>query len=164
MPTSPPVTVPPVTLITVPAHEAVPLPAMAKSFGEEAQYVKWMGRQPQGREWIRKLDLYVLTSKTEEMPTVVLECFAEKTPICGFVPKGGMKEILSFSNGALKEVFIEERDVDNLAQIVDRILRDGELRQRIVEDGWQIVTQHFAAEKIVPEQLVSIYRKVCGHA
>ena len=34
MPTSPPVTVPPVTLITVPAHEAVPLPAMAKSFGE----------------------------------------------------------------------------------------------------------------------------------
>ena len=136
----------------------------AASFGEEAKHVHWKGPQSNGREWIRKLDLYVLTSKHEEMPTVVLECFAERTPICGFVPSGGMKEILSYSNGAFREVFIEERDSEKLATVVTRVLNDADLRRRLIEDGWQIVTQHFAAEKIVPEQLVPIYRKVCGHA
>lgn len=137
---------------------------VAQGFGEGAQYVKWKGRQSDGRGWIRKLDLFVLTSKHEEMPTVVLECFAERTPICGFIPTGGMKEILAYSNGALREVFIENRDCGKLAEVVTRVLNDADLRRRLVEDGWQIVTQHFAAEKIVPEQLVPIYRKVCGHA
>ena len=137
---------------------------VAQAFGEGAQYVKWKGSQSEGRAWIRKLDLYVLTSKHEEMPTVVLECFAERTPICGLIPTGGMKEILAYSNGALREVFIEERDCEKLAGIVTRVLNDADLRRRLIEDGWQIVTQHFAAEKIVPEQLVPIYRKVCGHA
>ena len=138
--------------------------AEAESFGEGAECVQWKGRQQNGREWIRRFDLFVLTSTHEEMPTVVLECFAERTPICGFIPRGGMEEILAFSNGALKEVFMQDRDVDGLAQVVDRILQDADLRRRLIEDGWQIVTQHFAAEKIVPEQLVPIYRKVCGHA
>lgn len=113
-----------------------------------------------GREAIGKLDLFVMTSKCEEMPTVVLECFAERTPICGFIPKGGMSEILSMSNGALREVFIEERDCNKLAEIVLKVLTDEDLQRRIVEDGWQIVTNHFDAEKNCRERLVEIYGKI----
>ena len=110
-------------------------------------------------ERIKDMDIFVMTSKHEELPTTVLECFVSKTAICGFIPRGGMSDILSFSNGALKEVFIEERDADKLASIVLKILNDDELRQRIVEDGWQIVTNHFDAVKNCRGQLLEIYRR-----
>ena len=136
----------------------------AKSFGDGAECVEWKGHQTNGREWIGRMDVFVMTSKHEQLPTTVLECFLMRTVICGFIPAGGFSDILALSNGALREVFIEERDVGKLAAVVTRILNDADLRRRLIEDGWQIVTQHFAAEKIVPEQLVPIYQKVCGHA
>lgn len=108
-------------------------------------------------ERIKDMDLFVMTSKHEELPTTVLECFVSKTAICGFIPRGGMVDILSFSNGALKEVFIEDRDADKLAAIVLRLLKDDDLRQRVIEDGWQIVTNHFDAEKNCCGQLLEIY-------
>ena len=131
-----------------------------EKFGSAAGAVDWKGMQPNGREWIRKMDIFVLTSKHEEMPTVVLECFAEGTPICGFIPEGGMSEILSFSNGALREVFIEERSCEKLSEIVKRLLADEKLRKRVVEDGWQILVNHFDAEKNCREQLMDIYRRI----
>lgn len=115
---------------------------------------------PNARDKIGEMALYLLTSFSEEMPTVVLECFAERTPICGFIPKGGMKEILSYSNGALKEVFIEDRDCTKLAEIARRILGDRKLQERLVEDGWQILTNHFDAEKNCRGQLMDIYRRI----
>ena len=129
----------------------------AKEFGEGAKRVEWKGEQPNGREWIGKMDLFVLTSRHEEMPTVVLEAFQVGTPICGFIPRGGMYDILALSNGALKEVFIEERDPQKLAGIVRRLAEDVELRRRVAEDGWQILTQHFDAEKNVKGRLMEIY-------
>ena len=112
-----------------------------------------------GREAIAKMDLFVMTSKSEQLPTAVLECFAIGTPICGFIPDGGMAEILAFSSGPLKDVFIKDRDTSRLAEIVVALLRDEEKRNAVVEDGWRILNDHFAAEKLVPGKLMEIYRR-----
>lgn len=133
--------------------------AIAK-YGELANRIEWKGFQPNGREWIGKVDVFVLTSKEEEMPTVVLEAFAERTAICGFIPEGGMSEILSFSTGPLKEVFIKERDTSRLAEIVVSLLKDDVKRNAVIEDGWQILTNHFDAEKNCKGQLMDIYRRM----
>lgn len=131
----------------------------AKSeLGDLSKHIDWKGFQANGREWVGKMDLFVLTSKHEQLPTVVLEAFMMKTAICGYIPKGGTSDILSFSNGALKEVFIEERDPDKLAAIVLRLVEDDELRRRVIEDGWQIVTRHFDAMKNCRGQLVEVYK------
>lgn len=130
----------------------------SKSFGVEAERVEWKGLQPNGQEWIGKMDLLLLTSESEEMPTVVLEAFLSGTPVCGFMPRGGMSDILSLSSGALREVFIQERDCERLAKIVARIRGDADLRKRVVEDGWQILVNHFDAEKNVRGRLMDIYR------
>ena len=135
----------------------VTLEEAREMFGDDARSVQWKGPQKNGREWIGRMGLFILTSKWEEMPTVVLECFAERTPICGFIPRGGMREILSYSTGALKEVFIEERDCDKLADIVLKILNNDDLRRRIVEDGWQIVSNHFDVERSCRGRLMEIY-------
>ncbi len=135
----------------------------AEALGEAGECVEWKGPQKNGKEWIGKMDVFVITSKYEQLPTTVLECFAMQTPICGFIPDGGMTDILALSSGPLREVFLKERDSEKLAGVINRVLSDGELRKRLIEDGWQIVTKHFAAEKTVPEQLVPIYKKICGH-
>lgn len=127
------------------------------SLGELANHIEWKGFQTNGREWTAKMDLFILTSKHEELPTVVLEAFLMKTAICGYIPRGGMTDILSFSNGALKEVFIEERNPEKLAAIAQRLLEDGDFRQCVIEDGWKIVTQHFDAKKNC-KKLVEIYK------
>lgn len=114
---------------------------------------------PNGREMIGKMDLMLMTSFSEQMPTVVLEAMAEGTPICGFIPRGGMTEILGLSNGALREVFIGERDCGKLAQIAVRILRDGDLRERLIADGRQIVAGHFDAEKNCRGRLMEVYAR-----
>lgn len=130
-----------------------------KDFGDAARFVEWKGLQPDGRAWIAKMDLLLLTSWSEEMPTVVLEAFQARTPVCGFIPRGGMADILALSNGALREVFIEERDCEKLAKIVSQLRKDLELRKRVVDDGWQILTKHFDAEKNCRGQLMDVYRR-----
>ena len=112
-----------------------------------------------GREAIAKMDLFVMTSKHEELPTTVLECFALGTPVCGFIPVGGMSDILKFSTGPLREVFIAERSCEKLADIVMDLLAHPEKRQALIEDGRRILENHFDAEKNCRGRLMEIYEK-----
>ena len=113
-----------------------------------------------GLEEIKNMDVFVMTSKHEELPTTLLECFAMKTAVCGFIPVGGVCDILALSYGPLKEVFIKERDTAHLARIVMELLRDDVKRMSVVEDGWQIVAAHFNAKKNCHGQLLEIYSRV----
>lgn len=113
-----------------------------------------------GPEAIQMMDLFVMTSRHEELPTTLLECFALGTPACGFIPEGGVTDILAFSNGPLREAFIGERNVSRLAEIVLALLGDPERRKALVEDGRQILSSHFDAEKNCKGQLMDIYRRL----
>ena len=113
-----------------------------------------------GREVIAGLDLFVMTSKNEALPTTMLECFLLGTPICGFLPEGGAGDVLAFSTGPVRDAFMVERDCGKLAKLVECLLEDVDRRRRMVEDGWQILTQHFAAEKLVKGELMDVYRRV----
>ena len=95
--------------------------------------------------------------------TTVLECFALGTPVCGFVPAGGMADVLKFSNGSLREAFIVERSCERLSDIVLDLLGHPEKRQALVEDGRQILVNHFDAEKNCCGQLMEIYRCSMTH-
>ena len=136
-----------------------------KGIMPEVEFVNGGEEHPcDGRKTIEGLDLFVMTSKHEELPTTMLECFLLGTPICGFLPVGGTCDVLGFSNGAVRDAFSEERDCRKLADTVVRLLNDEEQRRRMVEDGRHILKNHFAAEKLVPGQLMEIYRRVLGLA
>ena len=113
-----------------------------------------------GREAIAKMDLFVMTSKHEQLPTTLLECFALGTPVCGFLPDGGVVDILAFSSGPVREAFISTRDCSELASVVLNLIDNYETRRALAEDGADILTKHFDAERLVPEQLVNIYRRL----
>lgn len=134
----------------------------ASLLGEDAPglgVVEWAGMQKDGREWIGGFDLFVMTSRHEQLPTVILECFAENTPVCGYIPDGGMTDILQFSDGTLKSVFIKERDPEKLAAIVRQIASDSSLRKAIADDGRRILEGHFDAAANCRGQLMDIYRR-----
>ena len=100
-----------------------------------------------------------MTSKSEQLPTTILECFAIGTPVCGFLPEGGTVDILAFSNGSVDRAFIRERSCENLADLVLDLLTSPEQRKALVEDGQQILENHFDAEKNCKGQLMDIYRR-----
>ncbi len=112
-----------------------------------------------GREMIGRMDLFIMTSKHEQLPTTVLECFECGTPICGFLPDGGTKDILHFSNGPVRDAFISNRDCSRLANLVEILLDNPSKRQAIVRDGWQILVNHFDAEKNCHGQLMDVYKR-----
>ena len=113
-----------------------------------------------GRKEIAQMDVFVMTSRHEELPTTLLECFSLETAACGFVPIGGVADILQYSTGPLKGVFIKERDTSRLAEIVMSLLKDGAKRKAVIEDGWQILVNNFDAEKNCKGQLMDIYRRI----
>ncbi len=114
----------------------------------------------EGREAISKMDLFLMTSRSEGLPTTLLECFALGTPVCGFLPDGGTSDILDFSSGPVREAFVTGRDCTVLARLVVDLLRNADRRRAIIEDGWRIVKEHFDAEKNCRGQLMGIYAKI----
>lgn len=115
----------------------------------------------EGRAAIASMDLFVMTSRHEELPTTVLECFALGTPICGFLPEGGTSDILSFSSGPLCSAFLEgERDCERLADLVMDLLRHPEKRESLIADARRILEEHFDAERNCRGQLVPLYRSL----
>ena len=135
--------------------------SLVKEKSPEVEFVNGGESKPcDGRKEIGRMDVFMMTSKHEELPTTLLECFLLGTAACGFVPVGGVADILQYSNGSLKEVFIEERDVSHLAEIVMSLLSDEKKRKNVIEDGWQVLINHFDAEKNCKGQLMDIYRRM----
>lgn len=135
--------------------------AMVKAKMPEVEFVNGGEIKPcDGLKEIGRMDAFVMTSKHEELPTTLLECFSLGTATCGFVPVGGVADILQYSRGPLRNVFIEDRDILRLAEIVMSLLNDEAKRKAVVEDGWQILVNHFDAEKNCKGQLMGIYRRV----
>ena len=120
----------------------------------------WLGQRNDAQSLIGNMDVLLLTSKNEQLPTVVLEAFGMHTAICGFVPDGGMQEILSFSDGPLNNVFVKRRDSNELAGRVLSLLQDERMRSDVVEDGWQILNKHFSAERLVLDKLLGTFQRL----
>ena len=112
-----------------------------------------------GVERIGEMDLYLMTSLSEELPTTLLEAFGMRTAACGFIPVGGVADILAFSEGPLREAFLPERDCEKLAAKVVELLRSPAKREALVRDGTRILAEHFDADRLVPGELCAVYRK-----
>ena len=134
---------------------------VVKAVMPDVKFLNGGEKQPcNGLKEISNMDVFVMTSKHEELPTTLLECFMLKIATCGFIPVGGVSDILALSDGPLRDVFIQERDTKKLAEIIMSLLNDETKRNAVVEDGWQILVNHFDAEKNCKGQLMDRYRRV----
>lgn len=118
--------------------------------------VSFAGFQKNPYGFISKADIFVLSSRYEGLPMVMLEAMACSTPIISTDCKSGPREILQ--DGKLG-VIIPPEDIDALSTAILKLLRDKGRRERFSSLGKQRV-KDFAVEKIVPQYEEMIYKAV----
>lgn len=104
-------------------------------------------------EALRKSAVLVLPSREEGFGLVLLEAMASGVPVVA-ARVGGIPEIVNEENGLL----VKSGDPEALAEAISRVLEDRELRERLVEKGFETL-KNFSWKKMAGE-VDEVYREL----
>lgn len=124
-----------------------------------ASRLHWLGIRSDARAIIGGMDVFLLLSRNEEMPTILLEAFGMMTPVAGFLPKGGTAEVVALGDDE-SACLITERDTRIVAENVKELLTDHLRTGHMVEAGRKILFEHFDAQKICEQKLLPVYKRL----
>lgn len=103
---------------------------------------------------MKSLDVFLITSKTEGLGTIVLEAFAAGIPVVA-TRAGGIPELVNdHVTGLLKEI----GDVEGLTNAVHQILLDHELRANLIDNA-KTKVQDFSF-LATAQKTLSIYQEI----
>ena len=85
-------------------------------------------------KWYRKAGCFVLSSRTEGWPNVLVEAMAAGCPVVSFSCDFGPAEIVDHERSGL---LVEPEDIDALAHAINRVLSDWELSDTLSAGGLQ---------------------------
>jgi len=106
------------------------------------------------RAVLKSFDLYLLLSEYEACPLSLLEAMAEKTPVTGFLPIGGVSEINADIYPLLKHRNIEELS----EQIIDMLSSKYDLED-MTNSAHERITDIFNVTKM-SKQVIELYKEV----
>lgn len=139
-----------------PEHEHIQ--ALCKKLHLEDR-VHLLGEVKQPEEFIKSMDLLLLTSKREVFPMVILEAMAIGTPVLS-INIGGIKEaIIDRQTGFLASRHEEKQFV---RQIQD-LRFDNDMRTKVIQEARRKVEQHFTLERMA-STTADIYKAVHSKA
>jgi glycosyltransferase involved in cell wall biosynthesis len=118
------------------------LEALARSL--QLQEVSFPGRSDRVAELLREADLFVLPSRWEGLPNVVLEAMAARCPVVGTDVTGTRDLIVDGENGLL----VPADDAAALAGAIMRALDDESLRKRLVAAGFATAQEYSLSRMI----------------
>lgn len=125
------------------------LELQAQSLGIENR-IEWLGALPQTEVLARyrDADLFVLPSKISDdgdrdgLPNVLMEAQSQKLACLSTRVSGIPELVIHAETGWL----VEQKDTQALAQALEILIRDPELRNRLGQAGFDRVRQHFSME------------------
>jgi len=124
---------------------------LIKNKGIEEQ-VFFLGFVENAARYLKALDIFTLTSRTEGLPYVLLEAgFAEVPVIATRV--GGIPEIIDEKFGTL----VEKGNIEGLSQKINKLTENVQNRLLLGEKLKEKITNDFSLEKMITETL-SVYR------
>ena len=122
-----------------------------------AEFIQLIGFQPELRSLMKACDVFVLPSRFEGMPNVVMEAMAEGTPV-----------IASDVNG-IKELMVDGEDGyivpwDNPKEFVDRLvkLEDRDRRDRMGMVARERIIQRFTWERMADQLEICFHRRLAA--
>lgn len=139
-----------------------PLKTLTISLNVSCEFIGWKTPE-QVRDWMKRAMVFSVPSVTapsgdsEGLPTVLVEAQAMGLPVVSFISNGIPEAVEDKKTGFL----FPEKDVDNLAQAILRLLRDPELRKKMGEEGRKRVELLFDIRKQT-SKLEEYYDKICG--
>ena len=129
----------------------------AERFGVSGK-TRWLGSRRDAFALLHEFDVFLFTSAHEELPTTLLEAFAARTPVAGFIPRGGTTEILRLCKSP-PGVFLRQRSPEALAKAVNDLLNNPRQARAMAGRGLEVVREHFNMRKIAA-RVVDIYRSL----
>ena len=102
--------------------------------------IRFLGWQTNAQPFFEALDLFVLSSRREGLPNVVLEAMALEVPVVATRVAGVPAVVEDGTSGLL----VPPDSDSNLASALERPLRDAALRQRLGRNGRQSIEARFS--------------------
>ena len=118
--------------------------------------VHWLGWRDDALRLLGGLDVFLLTSYHEELPTTLLEALAMETPVVGFLPGGGTEDVLQHTPDSPPAILLPQRDCEQLASLACKILNDPIRADQLRAQGKAVVHRHYDM-KSVAKKLVGTY-------
>ena len=112
--------------------------------------VHFLGYVTDVETWYRHAECFVLSSRHEGWPSVLMEAMANGCPVVSFDCKYGPSEIIQDGENGL---LVPEGDVEELTKTIDRVLKDEALRRNLVVKGLERVKM-FDVREIAARWLV----------
>jgi glycosyltransferase involved in cell wall biosynthesis len=128
------------------------LEARARALGIDARF---HGRVPAAEERLEEMDLFVLPSRADNLPMVILEAMARALPVVA-TRVGGVSEVVEDGRTG---VLIEPEDVSALAAAIEALASDPTRREAMGSAGAQRASQLFDPNEIAA-RLVDLYAEV----
>lgn len=125
---------------------------LSRSLGLEDS-VDFTGRQDPYR-FYANADVFVLPSRSEPAPLVLLEAAELGTPLLG-AQVGGIASFLEDEKGGLT---FQNENAEELAELIDRVLRDPGLRAELKERSQRLATMH--SVELMAAEYRSVYSAV----
>jgi glycosyltransferase involved in cell wall biosynthesis len=109
------------------------------------------------RPRLADVDLFVLPTRADNLPMAILEAMAWALPVVATRVGGNPELVLPGETGLLVE---PERPAE-LAESIERLGRDPELRRRLGEAGSRRVATDFDAT-VLARRMLTLYEELCG--
>jgi len=134
------------------------LRAQAREFGL-GDAVRFEPASSRVADWMRQIDIFVLSSESESFPNALLEAMA-----CGCCPiasaVGGVPELITDGQNGL---LCPPNDVDQFSTALRRVVADAQLRDRLRLSAARTARDEFSAERYV-DCTTELYRRLLADA
>ncbi len=132
--------------------------AQALGVGEMVRFAGWCGQQ-QVAELMAQSDVLVLPSYDEGLPLVILEALAHGVAVV-CTPVGEIPAVLTDEVNAM---FVEPGDIDGIAAVLQRVLREPGLLETLGRNGRAIYERQFSLPRFF-SSVASIHQRHFGVA
>ncbi|MBI3012002.1 MAG: glycosyltransferase [Elusimicrobia bacterium] len=120
------------------------LERLTRSLGLESQ-VTFCGWVKESLEFISLLDVFVLTSRWEGMPNVVLEAMALNKPVVS-TNVGGAEDLIEDGK---EGILIPSEDPDACSSAALKLYQDPVLKTKLSQNGSQKIRQRFGMDSMI---------------
>ncbi|WP_338425819.1 glycosyltransferase family 4 protein [Sphingopyxis kveilinensis] len=110
-----------------------------------ANQIELAGKSHGPADWIKKADLFVLSSRYEGFPNVLLEAMAAAIPAVSFRCQFGPEEII---NDGANGLLVEAENIESLSQALRKMMENKGLRDKFSSAGPSSVA-HYGVGEIV---------------
>lgn len=124
------------------------------SYLEIRDHVRWVGELP-NTDLPRRYaaaDAFILPSRSEGTPTVLLEAMSSGAPVISS-SVGGVPDLITHDHNGL---LFESEDIDRLRDCLQRLVQDGNLRERLAAQALEDIKEHSLEKQIA--RVVRLFR------